>query len=477
MTTYYLRADGSDSNAGTGTTSGTAWKTLSKACSVAGAGDRVEIMSAGGVFYISTEHSFRPIGAAGNLLVITNYTAQSPIFDATGGAFGGTDAVLSVAAGSTYADIGGFTVRNCAQGIAKGRGIEISSTASNKPNHLTFRDIVIDNIWERGFGGGGDHISLIGLEVKNFCMRNYLGAMCIPSPGVCGGWASGIAPYSYSDGSLPIDWTIDDCYVHDGWGEGIICLRVTGMVVKNTFVKNAWSKSIYVDKAHDVELFNNILLFNDNTYRRSGRNTDGITWAVESAPVHSGYGVDNVLAYNNIIINCRDAFSWFTDSNTIASTYRNIHLYNNSCYALTGNGMRIERVGAIATAPSGCIVQNNIFYQSMSTLNNSSAWTFSHNRWSTLPAVGTHTNSFIDDPLYVSPNTTGTASGFELQATSPCSGNGIDVADVTVDYNGDARPDPPCMGAFENGEVVDPPPPPPVDPPPSDELIALVFPD
>lgn len=457
MTTYYLRADGSNANTGLGITAGTAWKDFSYAGPQLSPGDRLEIRSAGGTYFVTGEMDVEIVGSVGNLITVTNYTGETPIFDATGGTFGSNDAVISIVAGSQYADIGGFVVRNNAQGSALGRGMEIESAVSpSKANNLIFRNITIDNVWTRGFGGGGNNITLIGLEVTQFCMHNVSQALG------SGGWATGIATFNYSDSTLPTGWLIQDTYVHDGWGEGIDAFKCgaqdaaagSGMTVEDCIVENSFSKSYYLDDAHGILIRRCVMLFNDPTYQRSSRNTDGISWAVEgsSATLHTGYGIKNFSAYNNIIAGPRDVFNWFTSATTLGS-YQNVKLWHNSSYGVTQNCMRIESIGSGASAPSGCELRNNILDGTLTTFNNQSAWTCSNNDfWNNgVPAVGTHTNSFSLDPQYASPSTTlGGELGFAVSETSPCVNAGIAVASVTTDFLGTTRnPITPTIGAFE----------------------------
>lgn len=456
MTTYYLRADGSNANTGLGQTAGTAWLTLAHAATTMAAGDRLEIMSAGGTFFITGQHSFKPVGSVGNLVTITNFAGQTPIFDGTGGTFSSTQAVLLLAAGSTYADVGGFVIRNNAQGSAVGRGLGISSSESPaKASNLTLRNITIHDVNERGLGGGGDNITIISCEVYAYALSNINQALG------GGNWATGIACTIYSNNTFPTGWTIQDCYVHDGWGEGIDWFKGgaqdaaagVGCTIEDCIVENAFSKLLYVDNGHGVIIRRCYAIFNDTTYQRDARNSDGIAWSVEGANVHTSYGINNLWIYNNVIAGVRDVLNWFTSGTATACTYKNVKIWHNSTYSVVRNGFRTEPIATGANAPSGCELRNNIIDGTITTFNNTSAWTCTNNDWwnNGVPALGTHTVSFSLDPLYTSPSTAyGGETGFAVSVLSPCINAGVAIASVTTDFLGNPRnPLTPTVGAFE----------------------------
>jgi hypothetical protein len=469
MTTYYIRADGSNTNTGTGITSGTAWRTLAYACSQADPGDTIYVMSSGGIFYISSEHDINPVGTSGAHITVSNYPEQAPIFDGTGGTFASTDALVSIDAGSAYTDFSGLTFRNCSQGSALGRGLEISSSVSpSKANNLTFTNCTFYNIDTRAFGGGGNDIILQDSTFYNCVMENEAEAL-----GGGGGWAAVISSFNYSDSTLPLRWTVRRCHVYDSWGEGIIALRIggsgaDGMDIYDCLIENTYSKLIYIDKAHGCDVYNNDLVVNDAAYNKNGSNADSITWAVEGTPVHANFGVDTINIYNNVCRGVSDGISWFTDSNTAASTYRNIKVFYNSMYAIDDDGWKTLAKAALGNTVTGCELRNNIIDGDW-TINSATGWTYSHNMWLVaIPTTGTHTSSVLDDPEYTAPTTNDDdADGLQLQSTSPAIEAGTPVS-ITVDFYGVARDGTtPDMGAFEYVEPEPPEDPPAPDPSPT----------
>lgn len=453
MPAYYLRADGSNSNTGLGTTPGTAWLTLNYACTVMVAGDTLYIMDAGGIFYLLTEHSFKPVGALGNLITITNYPTQSPIFSGKGGTHSGNDNVLLVAAGSQYADIGGFTVQENNESVSnRGRGMSISSAVSPaKANNLILRNITVHDVYLRGLGICGYNIDVISCEVYNAVMHNVAQALG------SGGWATGIATVIHSDNSVPTNITFTDCYSHNNWGEGFDAFQVDGVTFTQCVSLNNFSVLFYNDKARNITYDRCDAIFNDSTYQRDRGgvigNSDGFSMAAEGAgtpnPDFSPANIDNITFKNCNTMGCRFEYHYFHTGNTsVNNTYRNILIYYGSSYGTTDAGLDFDDVDAAHTAPSGNVIRNLISYGAAS-LNDTAGWTFSNNNYvDGIPGAGTHTDCIAADPGYTNPSVAiGDVTGMRLLSTSPCIGAGIDVAGITTDYDGNSRAT--DIGAFE----------------------------
>lgn len=449
MAFYHVSFTGNDTT-GDGSL-GAPWKTLTKACTVAVGGDTIYIRDVGGVYSILAEQSFKPVGSAGNLITITNYPGESPVFDGTGGTFGSSSNILVAASGSQYADIGGFTVRNNAQGSALGRGMSVSSSVgAGRANHLTFRDIIVHDIYKRGFGIAGDFIELINIEVYNAVLENEFEAF-----GGGGGWAAAISTVAMSDGTAPTNVTITSCNVHEVWGEGYIiwdCDTATVSLCRGT---NCYSVTFYTDESIHVTYDRNLAVFNNSAYQRQGRNTDGFTWAAEATGTPnmdwSPANIRDLTYKNNIVQGCRYDYRYFhaTGNTSVRNTYQDVKIYFGSGYGSSISGFAIDDVDGAHTQPSGGILRNAILYGTL-TIADASGWTFSNcNCVGGIPGTGTWTNCISANPLYSSPNTTGDIEGMKLQATSPCINTGIAVAGITTDREGNTRSDPPEMGAFE----------------------------
>lgn len=460
MTTYYLRADGSNSNTGLGQTAGTAWLTLSFACTTMVAGDRLEVMDAGGVFYLGTEHSFKPVGSVGNLVTITNFSGQSPIFDGSPpggtGTHSGNANILLVAAGSTYFDVGGFTVRNNNESVTnRGRGFSVSSAISPaKVSNGILRNITVHNTYLRGFGVCGTTVAVVSCEVYDAAMSNEFNALG------SGGWATGFATVIQSDNSSPTGISFSLCYSHENWGEGFDALQADGVTFDRCISANNFSVLFYLDRSKNIEYERCLALFNDPVYYRSGNPATAYMFAAEGSgtpvPNFSPANVDAVLYTNCIAVGARREFHYFhsTGNTSANNTYRNIRIYGCSGYGTTEGGFDMDDVDGAHTAPSLSEFIDCITYGTP-VESDAAAWTFENNNYADgVPVSGTHTDCIEDSAPYQAPVTTGNTAGFQLKSTSTCIGAGQTLAELAVDYDGETRLVPTAIGALE---FLDPP--------------------
>lgn len=454
MANYYTSAVGNDTT-GTGSIA-LPFLTPSKACTVAGPGDTIFIRGNGGTYFFATEHSFKPVGNSTDLLIITNYPGEFPVFDGSPpgatGAHTGNANVLLVAAGSEYADIGGFTVQNNNESSSnRGRLLSISSAVSpSRANHITLRDILVTQGYKRGVGIAGDYITLDNVESSYSCLENDFGEVTF---GGTGGWAAGISTVAMSDITAPTNITLTNCYSHHNRGEGYIIWDCDTATLTGCISENNYSVLFYLDESIHVIFDRCIAAFNDVAYRRTGRNADGFVWAAEAAGTpNMNWSPANV--YDVTYKNCHsvgvryDYHYYHAASNTaLRNTYIDVFIYYGSGYSSIGLGL--DDVDGAHTQPSGNILRNTILHGTL-VVADAGGWTFDFcNCVGGIPGTGTWSNCISADPLYVGPDTSGDVSGLALQATSPCIGAGVDVAGITTDYYGVARKSPPDIGAQE----------------------------
>ena len=187
----------------------------------------------------------------------------------------------------------------------------------------------------------------------------------------------------------------------------------------------------------------------------------GLAWPDPSHIPPSGPtvgAITNVVLKNNLFyvndgsLNAyHAAFNIYQGANTI--TLNGVSFYNNTVY---GTQFGLYTMTASNTTASNVDVRNNIF----SNIN-SNQWysqsagkiapTWSHNLTDKAlnfsGAVSNQRNNVVGNPLFVAAS----SANFRLQFYSPAVGAGTQVASVTQDFDGKARPNPPTIGAFESG--------------------------
>ncbi|MGB9073619.1 MAG: choice-of-anchor Q domain-containing protein [Terriglobales bacterium] len=184
----------------------------------------------------------------------------------------------------------------------------------------------------------------------------------------------------------------------------------------------------------------------------------GLSWpGGQNIPGSTGY-LTNIVIKNNII--------YHTDANPVYDgiyiaqetvggsgvIINGIYIYNNTIYN-TGNG--IDTAQAVNATASNIDIRNNIFSGIVTHWNSPSAGrltpTWSYNLTDKAlnfrGAVSNQRNNVVGNPLFVAAS----SANFRLQFHSPAVGAGTQVASVTQDFDGKARPNPPTIGAFESG--------------------------
>jgi hypothetical protein len=122
----------------------------------------------------------------------------------------------------------------------------------------------------------------------------------------------------------------------------------------------------------------------------------------------------------------------------------------------TGYGLDID--APYSGNHSGTRICDNLFYEASGTTGvtgTATGLTFDHNLWSSAPGEDcSGTGDVVDDPeLADADHAVGAGScspdWYKLTASSPARGAGVAHADMTEDYFGTSRSDPPDMGAHE----------------------------
>ncbi|MCH8148287.1 MAG: right-handed parallel beta-helix repeat-containing protein, partial [Planctomycetes bacterium] len=163
-TTYYVRADGNDSNIGTSPTANTAWKTYNKGFSGASAGARV-LFRRGDTFPYTSR-----VGLGSNAMIAAYGTGDLPIIQYSGTGSGGSEAPIRVfgGTGSSVVDLHfnlestpggnrayGFSLWNAANFLLLRVTIEKYGDCTGYANGLfvvdsTLTDARLDNLYFNG---------------------------------------------------------------------------------------------------------------------------------------------------------------------------------------------------------------------------------------------------------------------------------------------------------------------------------------
>ena len=414
--------------------------TIKKACQVALPSDTVFLLP--GTFLLTGYDSFSPHGTENALITIKPYVANTVIFDGTNAPITPLESLVKFN-GASYAVLEGIEVRN-----SIGRGIHVYES-----HHVTVRNCKVHDIDYRGIGGSGHYVTIDNNECYNCCMSNENQAF-----GQNGGWPGVISTTTFNTtGESCTNWIISNNSIHNCWGEGIVTGSLNGGIVRGNTISNVFSVSIYIDYGIHQIIENNYIYFNDPAYRRNGEyETDGIKWAVEfnTANLFPAYGVEDLIIRNNLIAGCRKAFSWYHEAPAAGPwlfyTFKDIKIYNNTCYGLTGSGLYLYANHANANIVSGCEFRNNIVGNDL-YMPSIVGWTFSNNDWvSGIPPIGQHPNSIALNPQFVSPAIGASPVNFKLLVSSPCIDAGIPVSQVLTDFWGLERSFvSPAMGFYE----------------------------
>jgi parallel beta-helix repeat protein len=200
------------------------------------------------------------------------------------------------------------------------------------------------------------------------------------------------------------------------------------------------SVGIYIDNASGNRVYRNEIY---NCIQ------PGITISSETA---SSYSSNNFI-YNNVIYGCGGGIllGRFDTAPDIRS--KNNFIYNNTCY---GNGIYSELL--IEDSSNYETIKNNVFYETNSTRavltvysggetglildyncyyrTGGSSYIFSYlgevKSFAEIQALGYEANGKRTDPLLT--------SDYHLQRTSPCIDAGVNLPEVTDDYEGNPRP-------------------------------------
>lgn len=165
--------------------------------------------------------------------------------------------------------------------------------------------------------------------------------------------------------------------------------------------------------------------------------------------------IGTAYVYNNIITDTLLAGIKLTDTSW-GSYGGTLYFWNNTLYNNAYDNQPLSGQGCdvLIGNATNVVVKNNIIYSPSTgqcyAATDSSGTSGDHNLWYGL-SIGTPSWSSGDinsNPQFVS-NSPSAYFDFSLQATSPAVGAGTHIDSVTTDFYGNARNNPPSMGAIE----------------------------
>ncbi|MGE0289692.1 MAG: hypothetical protein AB7I42_25620 [Bradyrhizobium sp.] len=401
----------------------------------------------------------------------------------TAGVLGATPPAWPAAAGATVIDNGVVMQASAISGSYLSSGAITTSSSDS----LNYREV---NNWrfENQRGQGLDYQSPTGLFFRmNNVRMHMLGSRAL--------FTKGNGYESTADWDIEFDsMYIEECSQRShalNSGPASVSLRSHNTKLKNSIIYNTWRETIfeachgceatdnilcgaftpfYILSAHNLYLARNIILGSTEPeqQRFSGYVAAGFWFNVEKestagTPPRSIY---SVICENNIIAFCWAALKIGGAPNNDLSSFKDSYFRGNTC---VDNYQQIEaNANALNT---GSFVINNIFanYTTTSGLPyngpTSQPIVFDYNCWwpSAPVAAASGGHDLVADPkLY---KTTGwqlishysdiSANDARIYSGSPVIGAGTAVAGFSLDIAGNARANPPSIGAWE--VAIDPP--------------------
>ena len=442
MATYYVAKNGNDSNPGT---KDLPWRTCAKAATAI----------AGSIVY------FKPGVWNERLIPMNSGTSTAPIvFSIVPGSIknsvilDGISVIVPKDNGmihiydKNYITIDGFKIQYV-KGTSHnhGNGIIIGGSSSN---------IIIKNNYLYDIFGSG--INLFGIGASNITIDNNELEMIGNRPK--GIWSQEEMSIWGVNGAI-----ISNNHIHHNaywYNQTLSDLGIEGLDIKDGasnvkcygnhihHMDNAWNMQTalyvgtYTGTVSNIEVYNNIIhdikgfCYGFNVEKPTGK-------------------ANNVYFYNNIAYKGNDIPStdWAVGYRLVTvhppdinlTAFTNTYIYNNVAYGFKGTPTPWKAIGFQIgeRVSNNTIVRNNISFEC--------AYTYIYKD----RVIQDH-NFLSGDPLFVNPS----MGDFHLQPGSPCIGAGITTS-ITFDADGNLRPSPPSIGAYEYGAL---PPPPPVIVPP-----------
>jgi PKD repeat protein len=504
VTTYYVNAGPSGNNSNDGRSSGSPWKTLSKAASSISNGDTVKI--APGTYSerltIRTPNStWEHDGTAGTVYIeggYTNTTAwrnnnqtyrpdQGSWGTGTWNAGGYQNLVNIEASGVT---LNGKTKYGIVIRYAPGEGLQTT---------LDGHDAIIKFVHvDYCYGGGWRIFSNDTLVEDCACTRCGLqlfdpDSLAVGPAGVPVAFLVAQTDINHRTERVTVRRVISQC----NWGEGIAAgFGSIDVVVESCESSTNYHLAFYANCGRDATFRNNIAWWDaaaSDFTGSSGDTADGFVFGDESKRLASS-DLPSLSAryYNNIAIGVRRGFQIRNNGSNYRTQVDGLYFGFNTIIATADAKFAIDLGGAPPNANPKALIENNVIevLGGAVTAKGTDKYTFRNNVWRSTPpssargAGDVYANPRLTNPNFTLPATNCNKKGAsftpvsirnsiqfaQLQSTSPAinkaasgSAGGVTPPSVTTDISGAARGAARDCGAWEFGGT-------PTDP--GDELTA-----
>lgn len=256
----------------------------------------------------------------------------------------------------------------------------LKSNAKNRRHDFVFEDLIIEHSAARliyiGSHVQGGVIRRVKGSLYGLCYKyEYATCKAKASP-----WSGGIVVYG-SENSYVL---VEQNEVHQGYGEGMICLRSSHMVYRNNRVGNVHAIPYYLDHCSNTVVENNIAWGDAENDWNANRAFAAVTVMNESYKTPTNRDSVNNIIRNNLFTGLGACIYAGQEVASREAGYAiGFHAYGNTCIGfyrsnvtLNNNISNVDRI----------VVQNNIFYSpdaqdySCSSLSNPGI-SFSNNFW------------------------------------------------------------------------------------------------
>lgn len=417
---YYVSTSGSDSNPGT---SSRPWRTITKAVSIAKAGETVYVR--GGTY--SEQVNLYKSGAASAPITFQAYPNETPVISGNSLSMATWSALVKIT--GSYITFSGFEVS-----YSSYIGVIVTGT------HDTVDRVYAHHNKQNGILLAGDYNTAQNNRVwRNALSNEYAQA---------GSWATGLSAARDADGVTDYA-TIRNNTVWENWGEGISSYEANGTVIDGNVTHDNFTTNIYISDSTNVLVQDN-LVYNDPSSYVYGKGANvGIMMGDETyTPASANIKIINNIAYGNH----RNFFWW---QGTQGGGMNNVLIAYNTFVNGSGDGSNGNSNVIIGKGTHQNVrFENNIIQQDSSigligTVAQSGI-TYAHNNWSRTPlSAASGSGDMIANPQLAKSGSTFSAQWFALTGSSPAINRALSLSEVIQDYARVTRGSPPDMGALE----------------------------